>query len=298
MKRFLLFAIMVFALGLSFSAQAQFSMGETPGDASLPVTLSSFTAISEGGTVTLLWRTETEVNNLGFSIYRSEEKDGNYTKVNARRIQGAGTAATPHDYSFNDENVVFGKTYYYYIEDVDFEGKTYKSNILEVMVGKQSLKASPIPLKFALLQNYPNPFNPETWIPYDLPQDAASVDAKLRWLPFSSSHPYRQAELTTHQHRFLCGADHKHRTQTERRIQARKSVATALWIPAIFVSIHCFLKFLVSWALRFQSPFVWVLKYRAIEDRLPKSLRLRKSKQSNRRQLLHRYRRKPPPVLA
>ena len=95
MKRFLLFTVAFFALGLSFSAQAQFSMGETPGDVSLPVTLSSFTAISEGGTVTLLLRTETEVNNLGFSIYRSEEKDGNYTKI--AFVNGAGSTAMPTD---------------------------------------------------------------------------------------------------------------------------------------------------------------------------------------------------------
>ena len=32
----------------------------------------------------------------------------------------------------------------------------------------QSLLASLIPEKTALLANYPNPFNPETWIPYHL----------------------------------------------------------------------------------------------------------------------------------
>ena len=34
------------------------------------------------------------------------------------------------------------------------------------------------PEKTTLLQNYPNPFNPETWIPYDLAQDA-KVDIKI-----------------------------------------------------------------------------------------------------------------------
>jgi len=33
-----------------------------------------------------------------------------------------------------------------------------------------------IPEKSALLQNYPNPFNPDTWIPYQLPQD---TDVKI-----------------------------------------------------------------------------------------------------------------------
>ena len=122
--------------------------------------------------VTLKWRTESEINNLGFDIYRSDARDGKYAKVNAKHIVGAGTDSTPHDYSFTDENVVVGKTYYYYVEDVDFSGKTNRSHILEVTVGRQNVKISPIPLKFALLQNYPNPFNPETWIPYELATDA------------------------------------------------------------------------------------------------------------------------------
>jgi hypothetical protein len=141
-------------------------------DASLPVTLTSFTAQSSQTEVALRWHTETETNNLGFNIYRSDTKDGKYIKVNSRPIAGAGTDATPHDYLFTDENVVLGKTYYYYIEDVDFTGKTDKSYIIEVTVGKQSIRTLLIPRKFALLQNYPNPFNPETWIPYELAADA------------------------------------------------------------------------------------------------------------------------------
>jgi hypothetical protein len=147
-------------------------VGPHPVEPSEPVELSLFTATTTTDDVTLRWRTESETNNLGFSIYRSDAKDGKYTKVNARLIQGAGTDAAPHDYSFTDEDVVFGFTYYYYIEDIDFSGKTNKSHIIEVTVGKRGIKTHLIPLTFALLQNYPNPFNPDTWIPYDLAGDA------------------------------------------------------------------------------------------------------------------------------
>ena len=153
----------------------------------LPVHLSAFTAVSLESGVMLKWRTESEVNNMGFDIYRSDKEDSKYIKVNAKLIQGAGTDATPHDYSFTDNNVNFGQTYYYYIEDVDFAGKKSKSPILKITAGQESevkiidksniifpskLKTIVIPTEFALLQNYPNPFNPETWIPFALAQNA------------------------------------------------------------------------------------------------------------------------------
>lgn len=93
--------------------------------------------------------------------------------MNSARIKGAGTDATPHNYQFVDETVEDGKTYYYYLQDVDFNGNTHKSALIKVTVSHQTqpLKKSQPPF-FALFQNYPNPFNPETWIPYRLATDS------------------------------------------------------------------------------------------------------------------------------
>jgi len=142
-----------------------FTIG-SDGDSSLPVTLSSFTATANDGQVTLRWVTQSEVNNVGFSIYRSEQEDGKYTKI--AFVDGAGNSAMPRDYQFVDKKAEAGKTYFYYLEDIDIAGEKSKSDIIKVVVPPAKL----IPKEFRLFQNYPNPFNPETWIPFDLAADA------------------------------------------------------------------------------------------------------------------------------
>jgi len=98
-------------------------------DGSLPVELSSFTAVTGDGKVTLSWRTETETNNIGFNIYRSEKKDGKFVKIGF--VEGAGNSAFPHDYNFINKTAKSGKVYYYYLEDIDVEGNREKSDIVQ-----------------------------------------------------------------------------------------------------------------------------------------------------------------------
>ncbi len=137
-------------------------------DTTLPVELSSFTATASVDGVTLKWRAETEVGNVGFSVYRSETKDGNYTKLGF--VSGAGNSAMSIDYQFTDKSAELGKPYYYYLKDIDIAGNKDSSDIIQVVVPAKSVVI--IPKNTRLWQNFPNPFNPETWIPYNLSKDA------------------------------------------------------------------------------------------------------------------------------
>lgn len=138
-------------------------------DSSFPVELAGFTAIfdQDKESIILSWTTASETNNLGFNIYRSQSGNGIYVKINLSLIPGQGTTERQHEYQFADHDIVFGRDYFYYIEDVDFNGITGKSQIIQAIV-----LASLIPKQTILWQNYPNPFNPETWIPFELANES------------------------------------------------------------------------------------------------------------------------------
>jgi hypothetical protein len=83
------------------------------------VDLLSFTAKAGADSVTLNWETASEIDNVGFNIWRSQKADGPYTQLNATLIPAKGNADTGASYEYTDADVVQGVTYHYKLEDVD-----------------------------------------------------------------------------------------------------------------------------------------------------------------------------------
>ena len=129
-----------------------------PAGTPLPIQLASLTAAPTGGSsVTLNWKTASEVNNYGFYVQRSAAAKAGFADVSAL-IPGHGTSTTGFSYKYADKNAPAG-TSYYRLKQVDLDNSVHYSDA--VMSTATDVVAS-APIVFALGQNYPNPFNPST----------------------------------------------------------------------------------------------------------------------------------------
>jgi hypothetical protein len=97
---------------------SEFSGNVTVFDATA-VRLMSFTAVPGDGVVTLEWRTGSELDNLGFHLYRGLSADGPWTRLTSSLIPGLGSSPLGQVYSWLDSGLVNGVRYYYRLEDVD-----------------------------------------------------------------------------------------------------------------------------------------------------------------------------------
>jgi len=86
------------------------------------ISLSSFTATPSNKEVTIAWSTESETDNAGFNIYRSESEDGEYVQINGSLIPAQGSSTQGAAYEFMDNGLKNGTIYYYRLEDMDLNG--------------------------------------------------------------------------------------------------------------------------------------------------------------------------------
>ena len=90
----------------------------------LPVQLSHFRPErTETGIIVIKWTTESEVDNAGFNILRSQTKVGEFKTINTSLIQGAGTTSERNTYTWTDTTAKPNVVYYYRIEDISFAGE-------------------------------------------------------------------------------------------------------------------------------------------------------------------------------
>ena len=99
----------------------------TPGyraGGALPVELSHFRPARDKATgqVVITWSTQSELNNAGFFVKRSNQRNGEFKVINATMIAGAGTTSEKQFYTYTDTTAQPNVVYYYQIEDVSLDG--------------------------------------------------------------------------------------------------------------------------------------------------------------------------------
>lgn len=114
----------------NFTAFSYFTFGTTDNAAtSLPVTYLYFSGRKREGGVLLNWATASETNNDYFRVLRSTDARS-WEEIGV--VDGAGNTVTRRDYSFWDTTAPASEFLYYQLRQVDFDGTTTNSSIIEL----------------------------------------------------------------------------------------------------------------------------------------------------------------------
>lgn len=141
-------------------------------DSTLPVELSSFTAIMNAQNyVQLQWITQSETNVSGFRIYRSQiEALESATLLNVF-IPASNTSQT-QTYVYTDNELSEPGIYYYWLENVDLDGGNNIYGPVQISYTQPGGDSPELPIVQGINRIYPNPFNPDTNIRFGIEADA------------------------------------------------------------------------------------------------------------------------------
>lgn len=106
--------------------------------------------LAQNANVKIEWTTASELNTIGFNLYRRDSVDSPEIRINSELIPGSTDPLTGGNYEYVDQNVEPGKTYYYELEDVETNGTTNRSWNTSVKVARQGLFEGGIALALGL----------------------------------------------------------------------------------------------------------------------------------------------------
>ncbi len=108
------------------------------------VTLTSFGTRDEvspmSGRIRLVWETGNELNTYGFHLYRSEDAQGPYIRIDPQLIPASGDATGGGKYYFDDSDIVPGRTYFYQLEEAEADGTTVRHKTISVVANGESAR--------------------------------------------------------------------------------------------------------------------------------------------------------------
>ena len=171
----------IYAHSSSGSEKAYFDNFGAGGDATLPVTLSNFTAQYLNSKPTLYWQTQSEEDNMGWFIYRNTVEDFTSAEKITGMIEGHGTTTQPQSYIYEDaEELQVEQTYYYWLESVDYSGTIHHyDRVTQVTIPHPNDPGQNVtpPVAYDITAD-PNPFSQTTEITFALNQ-TSRVDVSI-----------------------------------------------------------------------------------------------------------------------
>lgn len=92
-------------------------------NATSSVSLNSLNAHAYSNAIELAWQTNSEINHLGFNVFRTDVYKTSFIQINPVLLKNINNGGNKKgSYTFFDYDVKQGQTYYYYIEDIDLAG--------------------------------------------------------------------------------------------------------------------------------------------------------------------------------
>jgi len=151
----------------SWEASSDYGTPGLPNDANpdpVPVSLTYFQIKSASyDKIILEWRTESEMNSLGFDIEKMNS-NGDFQRTGF--LKSHGTSAEPHTYQFIDDDIQ-SEHCTYRLKQMDYDGSFHYSAEISASIE--------MPATLVVNPCYPNPFNNSTMISFYNPVESRAT---------------------------------------------------------------------------------------------------------------------------